>query len=79
MQRLLTVDCHTQTVSALKYEGASAFESAFGVLGQVAMRGLMTDSQVSQGMGGISKYFDESKLQELGKEAGVTIGDKAPK
>lgn len=69
-QRLLTVDCRKETVEAIRYEGASTMEAAFGVLGQVAMADLMTDQQVAQGMAKMGTYLDNEKLEALGKEAG---------
>jgi hypothetical protein len=39
-QRLMFVDCHTETVAALKYEGNGALESGFQVLGQAAAPGI---------------------------------------
>jgi hypothetical protein len=68
-ERLLTVDCKTETVAALKYEGGSAFEASFTVLGQVAMRNLMTDSNVSKALD-VTKYMDKSKFENLEKAAG---------
>lgn len=32
-ERLLTVDCHAETVAALKYEGAQGMEQSFSILG----------------------------------------------
>src|SRR5512141_1959316 len=39
LQRLLTEDCRSQTVDAVKYESMGAIQQSFGVLGQVAMSG----------------------------------------
>lgn len=72
-ERLLTVDCRKESVAAIKYEGASAFQGAFSVLGQVAMRNAMSDPQVAAALD-MSKYLDMKKLEELGKEAGVASG-----
>lgn len=69
-ERLLTADCRAEAVSALKYEGASAFENSFKVLGEVAMRNLMGDPHVGGGLD-IQKYVDMSKIEQLGKEAGA--------
>lgn len=74
LQRLLTQDCRKEAVEALKYEGQSSIESSFSVLGQVAMRGLMSDPKVAQSMGGLAKFIDNSKFEALAKEAGL---DKA--
>lgn len=71
MQRLLLVDCKGQTIEALKYEGASAIETSFGVLGQVAVRGLMGDASVMKEMEGFGAKFDEKKMSKLFEEAGL--------
>ena len=68
VERLLTVDCKTETVTALKYEGGSAIETSFGVLGQVAMRSLMTDPNVAKAID-VTKYLDKSKFENLDKSA----------
>jgi hypothetical protein len=71
MERLLVVSCRKETVEALKYEGSSAIEQSFGVLGQVAMRGLMSDPSVAQNLATLSEYVDASKFEALAKEAGI--------
>jgi len=78
MMRLMTVDCRAQLVSALKYEGHSAIEGAFGVLGQVAMQGLMSDPAVNKGMESLGKNIDGAKLQEVFNEAGVPAATATP-
>jgi len=70
-ERLLTVDCHKESVAAIKYEGITAISSGFQALGEVASRGLMNDPKVAAGMGDLDKYYDNGKLNELGQEAGV--------
>jgi hypothetical protein len=76
MERLLTSSCRKETVEALKYEGSSAIEQSFGVLGQVAMRGLMSDPNVAQSLSGLAEYIDESKFEALAKEAGLVTPSK---
>ena len=71
MERLLTSDCHKETVEALKYEGNSAIEASFRVLGEVAFRGLMSDPNVAADLQAFAGYVDPAKLLELGKEAGI--------
>lgn len=71
MVRLLTEDCRSQTVAALKYEGETAITASFKVLGEVAMRGLMTDPSVAKGLAQVGSYMDMNKLEALGKEAGL--------
>lgn len=72
MQRLVLTDCHSQTVAAVKYEGAGAFQASFQVLGQVAAGGLMSHPAVQAGMQGLTKYIDEDKWKAVAKEAGVS-------
>ena len=74
MQRLLTEDCHKEAVTALKYEGISALESSFSLLGQVAMRGLFSDPQVDKNMASLGGALDEAKFNALFKEAGISVG-----
>ena len=73
-QRLLTVDCHAQSVAAIKYEGASGLESSFTMLGQMATRSLMTDPHVTQSLGRLGSNMDDSKMQALFAEAGANEG-----
>jgi hypothetical protein len=73
MQRLLVSDCRKETVAALKYEGDSAFETSFGVLGQVAMRGLMSDPVTDAELQKLAGDVDKDKLADLWKEAGLTL------
>ena len=72
MQRLMLVDCRKQTADALKYEGTASIGQAFGVLGQAAMRGLMSDPSVAAGMAGMGKAIDEKKFEEMLNEAGIS-------
>ena len=78
MERLVFVDCRKEAVEAMKYEGGSALESSFNVLGQVAMRGIMGNPAVSAGMSDFGKYFDMSKWADIGKEAGLNPPVNAP-
>jgi hypothetical protein len=77
MERLLIADCRKETVAAVKYEGGNALQGAFGVLGQVAMRDLMTDPKVNASMAKVGEYMDETKLEDLGKEAGISSASGA--
>ncbi len=70
MERLLLVDCRTQTVEAMRYEGSTAIQGSFSVLGQVAMVGLMQDKAVAGDVGGITKFIDESKFAALAADVG---------
>lgn len=69
MQRLMTVDCRAETVAALKYEGDSAIEAAFGVLGGVAMKGLMGDATVGLALAELGSYSDPAAFEALSAEA----------
>lgn len=79
MQRLVTVDCRTETVTAIKYEGDAALGSAFGVVGQVAMRNLFTDPNVALSMEKLSSSVDKAKIGELREEAGLPKAASPPK
>ena len=74
LQRLLLKDCRTETVAALKNEGIGAIEASFGVLGQVAMRGLMADPNVAANLRAFGDGLDRRDLNELLKEAGIQPG-----
>jgi hypothetical protein len=65
-QRLLVVDCRSQTVDAIKNEGPNAIEAAFKVLGEIATRDLMSDKEVAKEIEGFIKYLDQSKFEEIG-------------
>lgn len=67
MERLLTQTCRKQTQDAMRYEGPIAMQLSFQVLGQVAMKELMSDKAVSAGFEAFSKYLDKSKIEALGK------------
>lgn len=71
MQRLLTADCRPESVAAIKYEGGEAMVGSFSILGQVAMRGLMSDPSVVADLQKLSKSVDQSKIEALAKDAGV--------
>ena len=75
-ERLMTVDCRAETVAAVKYEGTSAIEQGFSLLGQVAFRALMGDPKVAQQFSDLQKYVDVKKFEALGAEAGVPKADK---
>jgi hypothetical protein len=63
-ERLLTNACLSETREALKYEGQSAIEASFGVLGQVASRELFANQSVASGLAEFAKYFDEERLRK---------------
>ena len=73
MQRLLLNDCRKETVAGLKYEGNEAIIGSFQVLGQVAMRGLMSDAKVAAGLQGLNAYVDKGQFDAVAKEAGLPL------
>jgi len=66
VERLLTQACRSETQAAVRYEGPIAFQLSFQVLGQVAMKELMSDKSVSSGFDAFVKYLDKAKLEALG-------------
>jgi hypothetical protein len=70
-QRLFVGDCRKETVAALKYEGSAAPKSAFGFLGRVATKTVMSDPAVMSEMRGLASYYDRSKWADLYAEAGL--------
>jgi len=71
-ERLLTDDCRSETVQALRNEGPGVIEAGFRVLGEAAMRGLMSDPATSAALGGADQYLDKTKWGALMREAGLT-------
>jgi hypothetical protein len=69
--RLVTKDCRAETIAALKYEGNAAMEGSFTVFGQVATRGLMSNSEVEKSLSGLMAGVDMKALEALMLEAGV--------
>lgn len=76
--RLIAVDCRAEAVAALKFEGDGALQPAFKVFGEVAMRGLLTDPSVNQGMAQLADDVDQAKLKEVYKEAGISFAEPSP-
>lgn len=74
--RLMTVDCRKETVAALRYEGIRTIESGFGVLGGVAMRGLMSDPAVTASMGEMATSTTTPALEAVLREAGLSVPEK---
>jgi hypothetical protein len=63
--RLLTSDCAAEAEQSYGASGVSAVETAFEVLGRLAMRELVSDRDVKSTMQGFQKYLDEKKLREV--------------
>ena len=62
--RLMTVDCKVELKAAYKSGGSKAIETAFGVLGEVAVQEVMADPEVGKAMDGLVKYVDLKKIGE---------------
>ncbi len=63
--RLLAENCKEQTKKAFIYEGDSAIQNGFKVLGEVASRELFLSPEVSAGMSGLLKHMNMSKLESI--------------
>jgi len=70
MERLVLDDCRPQAVLALRYNGMSAIEDAFGAVGEMAMAELMADESVSGQLERLGSYGDEDRWRALATEAG---------
>lgn len=64
-ETLLTKTCRTEATEAIKYEGNEAIGKSFEVLGQIAMRELLTNPQVNAGLAGFAKYIDTQRIEEV--------------
>lgn len=62
---LLTIRCGQEAKEATKYEGDSAIEASFGVLGEVAMSELTGHPNVTQYMMGFTQYLNEKRLSKI--------------
>lgn len=65
LTRLLTETCVAQTQAALKNEGGMALETSFAVLGQLAMRELMSNPDVNAAIGSIDQFVDRKKMNAV--------------
>lgn len=63
--RLLTVQCVEQLKRVVKNEGQAGMGASFKVLGELAMRELMTDQKVSTAMTGYVLYLDKELFERL--------------
>lgn len=68
--RLLTKDCHKETVDAIKYEGGGFMEGTFKSLGEIATGGLMSDPDVGKGFQEWAGTMDPKLIEDLMTEAG---------
>jgi hypothetical protein len=78
-ERLLVRDCHSQAVKALKYEGNTAFQGGFEVLGRVAATTMMSEPAAAAELQRFISYMDMSKVTGLLAEAGVPTAPAAHK
>ncbi len=67
---LLTERCRKESIAAIKYEGASAIEASFNMLGQIASLGLMSNPAVQAELKKLGDEFDNEKLMEMIAESG---------
>lgn len=63
--RLVADSCPKQVQAAVRAVGPTAFQSAFTILGQLAMQELMTDKDVAAGMALLQKYVDAQRVQAV--------------
>jgi hypothetical protein len=61
-ERLVAQDCTAQSREAIVQEGTEGFSAAFKTLGELAMGGVVTDSQVQAGIGRLTEYIDEQRI-----------------
>lgn len=64
MSRLFTEDCPTEIKTAIAEDGQTSLYTAFKVVGEVAMTGLMTHPDVAAGGASFTQYLDLAKIQE---------------
>ncbi len=63
--RLIAESCAKEARAAVQVGGSSAIQSAFNVLGQLAMQELMADRDVAAGMSAIEKYVDSERVRSV--------------
>jgi len=68
LERLLTQSCRAEFKSAVRFEGSQTVEVSFGVLGQVAMKGLLEHPAVAKGLGELETYVDQNKISAVMKD-----------
>lgn len=70
MDRLVFKDCRPEAVNALKYDGMSSIEFAFGGVGETAMGELMSNPAVAAQLSQLGTFINADKWAELATEAG---------
>lgn len=63
--RLLTVNCGTQTKEVMASDGNAGVFASFRTLGEVAMRELIGNPEVTASVMGYAKYLDQKKLESV--------------
>jgi hypothetical protein len=69
--RLLSENCHTEAVAAIKADGLQATGAPFGVLGGIAARSIMSNERVVAGMADFKAIATDARLKALRSEAGL--------
>ncbi|MBS0393438.1 MAG: hypothetical protein JSR54_02370 [Proteobacteria bacterium] len=67
--KLMTEDCAEKTKAAIRFEGPSAIELGFQILGEVAGRELATSAEVQARIAGLTKFVDGKKFEAFGQGA----------
>lgn len=60
--RLIGENCSSQTQLAIQADGSEAMKTAFGTLGQLAMRELMSNNDVNAALTHYEKFLDHKKV-----------------
>src|SRR6202051_3641542 len=68
-ERMLTTQCRSEAIAAIRHEGNVSIQLAFQRVGQDSARQLMSNPQVNARMATYGKYLDTEKLNALGAEA----------
>jgi len=76
VMKLLTKDCHKETVEAMRFEGGGFLEKSFTALGEIAMGGLMTNPEVSAALTNWATPEDKAAFAALAAEAGRPVPPK---
>jgi hypothetical protein len=76
--RLLTVDCRKESLAAIKYEGKSAFEGSFNLLGQISQKSLMSQEVVGSFQEMKKLFAENEQIQGLVKEAALPVENRPP-
>lgn len=62
MVNLLSVECLEQSKKAIKYEGETAIQSSFKILGEIAAKELFANPEVAKGLSSLDQYIDSETL-----------------